>query len=65
VGKIYARIVMAELNLDVEYSALVDATLRPRNACPPEERIVVGDGPDGDVTQVLFFEVRYFAMNAL
>ena len=56
---------MAELDLDVEYSALVDATLWPRNACPPEKRVVIGDGSDGNVTRILFLEIRYFAMDAL
>ena len=65
VGKMYARIIMAELDLDVEYSALVDATFWSRNACPPEKRIVTRDWSDGNVTQILFLEVRYFAMNAL
>ena len=65
VGKMHARIIMAELNLDVKYSALVDATFWPRNACPPEKRVVTRDGSDGNVTQILFLEVRYFALNAL
>jgi hypothetical protein len=56
---------MAELNLGIEYSTLVDTTLWPRNACPPEKRIVIGDGSDRNVTQVLLLEVSYFAMNAL
>lgn len=65
VGKMYARIIIAELNLDVEHSTLVDATFWPRDACPPEKWIVTRDGSDGNVTQILFLEVRYFAMNAL
>jgi hypothetical protein len=65
VGKMYARIIIAELDLDVEHSTLVDATFWPRDACPPEKRIVTRDGSDGHVTQILFLEVRYFAVNAL
>ena len=48
---------MAELNLYVEYSPFVDATFWPRDACPPEKRIIAGDGSDGNVTQILFLEV--------
>jgi hypothetical protein len=56
---------MAEPNFDIEYSTLVDATFWPRNACPPVKRVVTRDGSDGNVTQILFLEVRYFTMNAL
>lgn len=64
VRKRYARIIMAEPNLYVEYSLFVDATFWPRDACFPEKRILGGDRCDGNVTQILFLEVRYFTMNA-
>ncbi len=56
---------MAELNLNVKDTTLVDAAFWPRNARPPEKRIIISDGSDGNVTQILFLEVGYFTVNAL
>lgn len=60
-----ARIIMAERNLYVKHSSFVNATLWAGNACPPEKRVIIGDGSDRNVTQVLFLEVRDFTIDAL
>jgi hypothetical protein len=56
---------MAELNLNVKDTTLVDAAFWPRNARPPEKRIIISDGSDRNVTQILLLEVGYLTVNTL
>lgn len=56
-GREDARVVVIENNLNIKHASLVYATFWARNACSPQERVIVGDGSDRNVTQVLLLKV--------
>ena len=56
---------MSKGDLNAEYASFVNASFRPRDARLPKEGLVGRDWSEGYATQVLFLEVRDFAMDAL
>jgi hypothetical protein len=56
---------MCEGDINIEQASLVNTTFRPGNARLPKEGLVGRNWTDGYATQVLFLEVRNFAVDAL
>jgi hypothetical protein len=56
---------VAKNDLNVKNSSFVNATFWAGDASLPEERVIIGDRSDGNVTQILLLKVRYFAVDAL
>jgi hypothetical protein len=56
---------VAKSDLNVEHPSFVNATFWAGDASPPEERVIIGDRSDRNITQILLLKVRNFAVDAL